>query len=59
VVYEKEWMGSVKEAGTFGRWNGVAFEDGKEARSVFNCVLKRFHGQLQKESECVCVCVRV
>jgi hypothetical protein len=30
MVYEKEWMGSVKEAGAFSRWNGVAFEDGKE-----------------------------
>jgi hypothetical protein len=57
VVYEKEWMRSVKEGGTCSGRNGVALvgrglEDGKEC-VVLNRVLKRFHEQLQKS-----VCVR-
>jgi hypothetical protein len=46
MVYEKEWMGSVKEAGAFSRWNGVAFEDGKEcvqlcAEAISRTIAKR------------------
>ena len=39
-------MGSVKEAGAFSRWNGVAFEDGKEcvqlcAEAISRTIAKR------------------
>jgi hypothetical protein len=56
VVYEKEWMGSVKEAGTFSRWNGVAFKDGKECVQLCDEAISR---AIAKRSVCVCACVRV
>jgi hypothetical protein len=56
VVYEKEWVGSIKEAGTFSRWNGVAFEDGKECVQLCDEAISRTIAK--RESVCACASVR-